>query len=533
MPLTQGWITDMRLAVALVVALALQAMSAGMAFAGYDESQEWFQNLGPEQRSETQANLTLLGDYRYLVDGQFGTGTYNALTEFQRSQGSVKNGVLSSEDQQALQDLAAAAYSDLGMELVRDEEGQVELTIPTAVLTEKTQTAEGTSYTTEDGGMTVETIYKPSQLQSFADLYDQLSRSGKGRIVTSKSFNDELFLVTGHQDGRDFYLMYKNTGTGSVGYSLTWSLPYAARGNILSIYIASNFTPLSTLPPEVETRKAEAPTATRRFGAFSLPSNMPDVIALDGEVTGDFVADFERALEERPDATIMLLNSPGGYVDDALVVARTVHERGMSTVVSPGMGCYSACAYIFFAGAPREADGELGVHQISADVADLVLAQTTLSDVIDALNQFGVEQVVIVKMLRTPPEDMYVFSAEELADWEVNRGGPVTVAETGPVDTPDITPPEEDHADTGAEQLAFVHLAQQSSQAEAERSLKYAEDRWAGVLGDATPEIDRAELAQGTVYRVRVPARSLESANAMCEAIKSAGGGCYVTKVEN
>ena len=139
---------------------------------------------------------------------------------------------------------------------------------------------------------------------------------------------------------------------------------------------------------------------------------MPDVIVLDGEVSDGFYEDFEKAVSARPDAKIMLLNSPGGYVDSALAVAREVHSRGMATVVGNGMGCYSACSYIFFAGEPREADGELGVHQISAEVADLVLAQTTLSDVIDALNKFGVQQTVIVQMLRTPPEDMYVFSTD-------------------------------------------------------------------------------------------------------------------------
>jgi len=32
------------------------------------------------------------------------------------------------------------------------------------------------------------------------------------------------------------------------------------------------------------------------------------------------------------------------------------------------------------------------------------------------------------------------------------------------------------------------------------------------------------------VFRIRVPARSVENANALCAAIKSAGGGCYVSE---
>jgi hypothetical protein len=259
------------------------------------------------------------------------------------------------------------------------------------------------------------------------------------------------------------------------------------------------------------------------FGAFSLP-NDEAVIRLNGEIEGDTATEFLRALKARPDAKVLILNSPGGYVDTALIIAREVHRRGMATVVERGDGCYSACAYIFFAGTPRMAEGELGVHQISAEVADLVLAQTTLSDVIDALDSYGVQQIVIVRMLRTPPEDMYIFTQTELREWDINRGDAVRVADVDP--QPD-TGPDPGPADVGSDTVvAFVELAQRSERGDAERSLQYALDRWAGVLGDAQPQIEEARDA----FRVRVPARSVESANAMCEAIKSAGGGCYVTQ---
>jgi hypothetical protein len=44
-------------------------------------------------------------------------------------------------------------------------------------------------------------------------------------------------------------------------------------------------------------------------------------------------------------------------------------------------------------------------------------------------------------------------------------------------------------------------------------------------MGDAAPEISTGD----GVFAVRVPAASAENANAICAAVQSAGGGCYVS----
>jgi hypothetical protein len=244
---------------------------------------------------------------------------------------------------------------------------------------------------------------------------------------------------------------------------------------------------------------------------------------------------------------VLLLNSPGGYVDDALVVAHKVKERGMSTLVASGMGCYSACSYIFFAGANREVDGELGVHQISAEVADLVLAQTTLADVLSALNEFQVTQSIITVMLQTPPAEMYIFTADEVSKLGINRGDDIEVATiSAPVEEqpannnpgllqPNGTSPGWGQPTTPAAGSpstpvgpAYVMLAWRESQEAADASLAYATDIYAGAMGTALPEVTTADGTAGTIYGVRVPAASMENANAICAAIKSAGGGCYV-----
>jgi hypothetical protein len=206
---------------------------------------------------------------------------------------------------------------------------------------------------------------------------------------------------------------------------------------MLAVYIASHFIPLRFLPDEsAPPTSAEEPPATvqadtpattpeptyRAFGSFLLVDGAPDIIALDGEITTNSPLDFRRALKARPDAKTLVLKSNGGVVSSGLLIAHEVKERGMNTVILPSMGCYSACAFIFFAGNDRHAAGELGVHQIWSETPDLSSAQTTLSDILEAMDEFGVPHEVVSIMLRTPASEMHVFTSDEIAALSINRG---------------------------------------------------------------------------------------------------------------
>jgi hypothetical protein len=501
----------------LAVLSLLFALSPVAAVASFDTSRVWFDRLTVEERSGVQADLILLGHYGFLVDGQFGRATFDAIADFQKSQGRDGSGVLTAAEQVALRTLAGATRDRLGMRRVSDQPAHVTLTIPANLLTRRAPTEQGTSYFSPDGEISLETMHAPLDGQTFRDLFDVMVAPDPERIVTYRSYSDSRFVVSGMIGDYSFYTMFLAATDEAVGYSLAWGKTYASDGAISSVFLASHFSPLGRLPSEEET-KFSADSVTVR-GAFDLPPGDPDVIALSAEITNTTPADLDRALEDRPDARIMVLNSPGGSVDSALVVAQEVRRRGMLTYVPEGMGCYSACAFIFFAGENRIADGELGVHQISQDVADIVMTQMTLGDILDALEEFGVQHQVVSYMLRTPPDNMYVFSRLELGDLGINRGAPIRVAMASDA-------PVTDREASATVTAAFVQLSSQSSRAEADRSLAYAEERWGRLFGDARPEV---EASADDLYRIRVPLKSLEHANSVCAAIKADGGGCYVT----
>lgn len=162
-------------------------------------------------------------------------------------------------------------------------------------------------------------------------------------------------------------------------------------------------------------------SAEKVFGPFSVSDTAPDVIVLNGEIDIGSALNFRRALQAAPNAKLLTLNSPGGTVQMALLIADDVHQRGLSTYIAKQSGCHSACAFVFLAGIERQADGALGVHQISSESGDLVSAQLSISDILDVLNRFGTPVEVMTWMFKTTPNDMHVFTAEEIASYKINR----------------------------------------------------------------------------------------------------------------
>ncbi len=500
----------MRTSLKLIILLMLLWAPAGTALASFETSEAWFQKLPAAQRVETQTDLILLGFYKHLADGRFGHGTFNALVAFQKSQNRSGSGVLTAFEQKVLRNLATQLKQRFGMERVSDERGHVAITIPGRLLSIRTPTDVGMSYASEDGEISLETMRASLRQHTFRELYESVAKPDAERKIKHDSFSDNRFVVSGTLGDYSFYTMFMSAGAQAVGYSLAWGKGYADEGGMASFWIGSHFKPLS---------RDDGDAVPELASSFSLPPEQPDAIQLDGDITGATPADFDRAMAARPSARTVILSSDGGRVDSALVVAREIQRRGLQTFIPAGSGCYSACAYIFLAGSNRRAEGELGVHQLSAET-DMVTAQSMLGDVLEALQDFGVDRKVVSYMLRTPPDSMHVFSAAELNELGINRGE--LVRQSVAVASIQVSPTAPLPVAGGA---AFVQLASQPTQEEAERSLDYARGRWAELFGGAELEIK----FEGDIYLVRLPAKSTEHAAAICTHIKADGGGCYVS----
>lgn len=166
-----------------------------------------------------------------------------------------------------------------------------------------------------------------------------------------------------------------------------------------------------------------AQAVEKKFGSFVVDTDHPTVLLLNGPIDIGSALDFRRALEFENRIRVLALNSQGGIAAIGLLIADDVHSRDIATFVDQGSACYSACAFIFFAGKMRTVEGRLGVHQISSETPNLESAQLTISDILDRLNKFDTPNEVLTVMFRTPANSIYVFSPEEIARFGINRTG--------------------------------------------------------------------------------------------------------------
>lgn len=125
-------------------------------------------------------------------------------------------------------------------------------------------------------------------------------------------------------------------------------------------------------------------------------------------------------LRERLDAAhlnagdLVLLSSPGGNLDQALIMGEVIRSRGLATAVGTADAsghvtrsyCASACVLVYAGGSPRYGiDGSvLGVHRFTTSlptrdpVAD---AQRTTGTVLSYMTRMGVSSTIVEAMSAT------------------------------------------------------------------------------------------------------------------------------------
>jgi hypothetical protein len=97
----------------------------------------------------------------------------------------------------------------------------------------------------------------------------------------------------------------------------------------------------------------EEETAGRPKGASVRVVDGGRAIEINGAFGDSRAPDFQRALEQAPDATVVRLHSPGGRIDVADRIATAIRARNLDTHVS--LLCESNCAFALLAGRNRTA----------------------------------------------------------------------------------------------------------------------------------------------------------------------------------
>ena len=146
---------------------------------------------------------------------------------------------------------------------------------------------------------------------------------------------------------------------------------------------------------------------------FSHDTSVPAVLRLDGQIDVRTPVLLGLALQRFPQIEVLELASQGGNAYAAMAMVPTIRAAGLASQIRTGDKCHSACAFLYFAGVDRKAGGELGVHQLAS--GNEATGHFVMNDVIDILQDLGVPDTVRRRMMQTPPDEMYVFTGDELA----------------------------------------------------------------------------------------------------------------------
>lgn len=146
-------------------------------------------------------------------------------------------------------------------------------------------------------------------------------------------------------------------------------------------------------------------------------------LSLTGTIAPGDAARFTDFLETAPLPRLILLNSPGGSVFDALAMGHRLRADGANTQLLAGAVCLSACPYLLAAGVERRVeDGAvIGVHQHffgeNAALPAFLAArdiQRGQGEVMAYLDAMGIDPRLMQPALITPPDEIYLLTAQEL-----------------------------------------------------------------------------------------------------------------------
>jgi hypothetical protein len=168
--------------------------------------------------------------------------------------------------------------------------------------------------------------------------------------------------------------------------------------------------------------RPETVTALRNPVKFELVDG--GRLRFDGAIEPGAAERFAEEIGKRGDyIKTVVLNSPGGSVADALVIATMIREAGFNTEIAPGSYCASSCPLVFAGGKERlaAADASIGVHRVFA--ADTTVgtpasgmdnAQQVSAECQRFLLEMGVDPRVWIYAMETPKDELFYFTSDEL-----------------------------------------------------------------------------------------------------------------------
>jgi hypothetical protein len=152
------------------------------------------------------------------------------------------------------------------------------------------------------------------------------------------------------------------------------------------------------------------------------------VLRVTGEFTDGIAEAVEQSLAANRSVRIVVFESPGGDIEEALRIGRDIKQNGLETGVATE--CSSACTYSFVAGRERILlrGGQLGFHACQKSVWFVGCENQRYSSYLAAS---GIDEAFIRRALSVAPSDVWYPKPEELLAAHVVTGTRVDGSESG------------------------------------------------------------------------------------------------------
>jgi hypothetical protein len=152
-----------------------------------------------------------------------------------------------------------------------------------------------------------------------------------------------------------------------------------------------------------------------------------------GTITPGISESFAAEVARRGDyIKTVVLNSPGGSVNDALAMGRLIRDKKIATEVEAGKYCASSCPLVFAGGIERRAGDKavIGVHQVAAVASanamprdEMDVAQRISARCQRYLGEMGINLQAWVHAMETPHDRLFVFKLDELKSLNIVTSG--------------------------------------------------------------------------------------------------------------
>lgn len=209
-----------------------------------DEARQSEASLTQEDRALVQTAMAWYGFYDAKIDGSFGKGTRQSMSDWQAALGYEATGVLTSLQRATLVGNYQADQAEFGFETITDPEAGIEIALPAAMVSFDRYDPPFVHYTEKNGSkLQLVLISEPGDQAALAALFDILQTleavpSGGERVL-----DEGRFIINAANADRAAYA-FATTSKGSVkGYLATWDPAIAAKMTRVLPALQASFRP--------------------------------------------------------------------------------------------------------------------------------------------------------------------------------------------------------------------------------------------------------------------------------------------------